>query len=68
MLDHQAWRASEPAREGMQLIASFVENDSGSTAIEYGLIAAGIAIGINMAVTSLGSQAAQSNTEALSGE
>jgi pilus assembly protein Flp/PilA len=31
------------------------KNDSGSTAIEYGLIAAGIAIGITMAVSSLGS-------------
>jgi pilus assembly protein Flp/PilA len=31
-------------------------NDDGGTSIEYGLIAAGIAIGITMAVGSLGAQ------------
>jgi pilus assembly protein Flp/PilA len=34
----------------------FGKEDTGGTSIEYGLIAAGIAIGISMAVTSLGTQ------------
>ena len=38
----------------MQLIASFLRDDSGATAIEYGLIAALIALGIMVGATSLG--------------
>jgi pilus assembly protein Flp/PilA len=37
------------------LILSFVKNESGATAIEYGLIAAGIAIAIITAVNGVGS-------------
>ena len=37
------------------LIARFVKDESGATAIEYGLIAAGIALAIIAAVNSLGS-------------
>ena len=37
------------------LIARFVKDESGATAIEYGLIAAGIALAIIEAVISLGS-------------
>jgi Flp pilus assembly pilin Flp len=51
MLGGQAWRAFRPSKDG----TLDFKNDSGSTAIEYGLIAAGIAIGISMAVSSLGS-------------
>jgi pilus assembly protein Flp/PilA len=36
------------------LIARFVKDESGATAIEYGLIAAGIALAIITAVTNLG--------------
>jgi pilus assembly protein Flp/PilA len=36
------------------LIVSFLKNDSGATAIEYGLIATGIAIAIIAAVNGLG--------------
>jgi pilus assembly protein Flp/PilA len=36
------------------LIARFVKNESGATAIEYGLIAAGIAIAIITAVNGVG--------------
>ena len=36
------------------LIARFVKNESGATAIEYGLIAAGIAVAIISAVNGLG--------------
>ena len=36
------------------LIRSFLKNDSGATAIEYGLIAAGISVAIIAAVNSLG--------------
>ena len=38
----------------MKLIASFVKNESGATAIEYGLIAALISVAIIGGVTSLG--------------
>jgi len=34
----------------------FGKEDTGGTSIEYGLIVAGIAIGLSMAVTSLGAQ------------
>ena len=36
-------------------IARFVKDESGATAIEYGLIAAGIAVAILVAVNSVGS-------------
>jgi pilus assembly protein Flp/PilA len=38
------------------LISRFVKNESGATAIEYGLIAAGISVAIIAVVNSLGSQ------------
>jgi pilus assembly protein Flp/PilA len=38
------------------LIARFVKDESGATAIEYGLIAAGIALAIIAAVQSVGTQ------------
>ncbi len=37
-----------------QFIRSFIKDDSGATAIEYGLIAAGIAVAIIAAVGLLG--------------
>lgn len=40
----------------MQLIRAFVKNTSGATAIEYGLIAAGISVAIITVVNSLGSK------------
>jgi pilus assembly protein Flp/PilA len=36
------------------LVLRFVSNESGATAIEYGLIAAGIAVAIIVAVNTLG--------------
>ena len=36
------------------LIARFVKDESGATAIEYGLIAAGIALAVIVAVKSVG--------------
>jgi pilus assembly protein Flp/PilA len=36
-------------------IAKFVQDDSGATAIEYGLIAAGISVAIITVVSTLGS-------------
>ena len=45
---------SEPAMKS--IIKSFFKDESGATAIEYGLIAAGIAIAIITAVNGLGSQ------------
>jgi len=38
----------------MKLVARFLKNESGATAIEYGLIAALIAVVIITAVTSVG--------------
>jgi pilus assembly protein Flp/PilA len=35
---------------------SFVQNESGATAIEYGLIAAGVSVAIITVVTGLGSK------------
>jgi pilus assembly protein Flp/PilA len=40
----------------MSLIQRFLRNESGATAIEYGLIAAGISVAIITVVTSLGSK------------
>lgn len=40
----------------MNAIVRLVENDSGATAIEYGLIAAGISVAIIAVVNALGSQ------------
>jgi pilus assembly protein Flp/PilA len=37
-----------------KLVASFVKDESGATAIEYGLIAAGIALAIIAAVQGVG--------------
>ena len=37
-----------------QFLKSFVKNESGATAIEYGLIAAGISVVIITAVTAIG--------------
>jgi pilus assembly protein Flp/PilA len=39
----------------MKTVARFVRDESGATAIEYGLIAALIAVGIIAAATTLGS-------------
>jgi pilus assembly protein Flp/PilA len=38
----------------MERVKEFLKNESGATAIEYGLIAAGIAVAIITAVTALG--------------
>jgi pilus assembly protein Flp/PilA len=38
----------------MRLVSRFFRDDSGATAIEYGLIAAGISIAIIVAVNTLG--------------
>ncbi len=38
----------------MNIIAQFAKDESGATAIEYGLIAALIAVGIIVAATTLG--------------
>ena len=39
----------------MKSVMKFVKNESGATAIEYGLIAAGISVAIIAVVNSLGS-------------
>ncbi|MGH6727572.1 MAG: Flp family type IVb pilin [Pseudolabrys sp.] len=40
----------------MSKIVAFLKNDSGATAIEYGLIAAGISVAIIAVVNGLGTQ------------
>jgi pilus assembly protein Flp/PilA len=40
----------------MNLVKSFANDESGATAIEYGLIAAGISVAIITVVNTLGSQ------------
>jgi pilus assembly protein Flp/PilA len=40
----------------MAILKSFLRNESGATAIEYGLIAAGISVAIIATVNSLGSK------------
>jgi pilus assembly protein Flp/PilA len=40
----------------MRLFTQFLRDESGATAIEYGLIAAGISVAIIAVVNSLGSQ------------
>jgi pilus assembly protein Flp/PilA len=40
----------------MNLLITFLKNESGATAIEYGLIAAGISVAIIGVVMALGSQ------------
>ena len=40
----------------MNTIIAFVKNESGATAIEYGLIAAGISVAIIAVVNGLGTQ------------
>jgi pilus assembly protein Flp/PilA len=40
----------------LKLIKRFGNDGSGGTSLEYGLIAAGISVGITMAVVSLGTQ------------
>ena len=40
----------------MSLLVQFLKDESGGTAIEYGLIAAGISVAIIAVVNSLGSQ------------
>jgi pilus assembly protein Flp/PilA len=49
----------------MSIIKSFLKDESGATAIEYGLIAAGIAIAIITAVNGLGGKLS-SNFETIS--
>ena len=45
------------------LIARFVKDESGATAIEYGLIAAGISLAIIAAVNTLGGTQGTTSTE-----
>jgi pilus assembly protein Flp/PilA len=48
-------KADDVCKEpGMNIVARFANDESGATAIEYGLIAALIAVGIIAAATTLG--------------
>jgi hypothetical protein len=51
--DDETWSTFDQLTEDRtQNFPELADNDSGNTSIEYGLIAAGIAIGITMAVSS----------------
>jgi pilus assembly protein Flp/PilA len=56
---HDEWVAAKAGPDSKESIMSvfqrFVRNESGATAIEYGLIAAGIAVAIISVVNTLGS-------------
>jgi pilus assembly protein Flp/PilA len=43
----------------MQAVARFLKNEEGATAIEYGLIAGLVALGIILALTALGTDLSQ---------
>jgi pilus assembly protein Flp/PilA len=47
----------------MAILKSFVRNESGATAIEYGLIAAGISVAIITVVNGLGSKLTDTFTD-----
>ena len=49
------------------LVSRFVNDESGATAIEYGLIAAGIALAIIIAVNQLGTQISTTFTNVKNG-
>ncbi len=46
--------SAKPWEQAMNLFARFLKDNSGATAIEYGLIAAGIALAIIAVVNGLG--------------
>jgi pilus assembly protein Flp/PilA len=50
----EAHRTTEGALEMRRIIVEFIKDQTGATAIEYGLIAAGISIAIIVAVNGLG--------------
>jgi pilus assembly protein Flp/PilA len=52
--DRSTSRQTEGALEMRRIIAAFIADQTGATAIEYGLIAAGISIAIIVAVNNLG--------------
>jgi pilus assembly protein Flp/PilA len=53
--DHRVTRQPGELHTMKNLIAKFVKDESGATAIEYGLIAAGISLAIIAIVNGLGS-------------
>jgi pilus assembly protein Flp/PilA len=55
-LDRHAFRCDPHRSYPMSKIVQFMKNESGATAIEYGLIAAGISVAIIAVVNTLGSQ------------
>jgi pilus assembly protein Flp/PilA len=50
---NNAWELKEPIAM-KTIIARFVKDESGATAVEYGLVAAGISVAIIAVVQSLG--------------
>jgi pilus assembly protein Flp/PilA len=54
LVENRALRVKEDHMN--RLVVRFVKDESGATAIEYGLIAAGISVAIIAVVNSLGSQ------------
>src|SRR5207248_2344810 len=54
VLPQGRWIPQTPRSEHMSKIMQFVRNESGATAIEYGLIAAGISVAIVTVVQTVG--------------
>jgi pilus assembly protein Flp/PilA len=58
------WRGySLKGKQDMRSIVRFIRDESGATAIEYGLIAAGIAVAIITVVGTLGSKLSDTFTK-----
>ena len=53
---HMKWKGQSQKGCAMSKLLSFLRQDSGATAIEYGLIAAGISVAIIAVVNGLGTQ------------
>jgi pilus assembly protein Flp/PilA len=49
-------KPKQPGRQDVPKLIAFLKDENGATAIEYGLIAAGISVAIIAIVNSLGSQ------------
>jgi len=54
--NHQMAALTQSAEKDMKLIAKLLKDESGATAIEYGLIAAGISVAIIAVVQGLGTK------------
>jgi pilus assembly protein Flp/PilA len=55
LADKDAWQTNKASGATMTKLRTFLRDENGATAIEYGLIAASISIAIIVAITAVGS-------------